>query len=91
MSKERSDKEFKAAMFEATRHAIPVGQTYSSFLILPVQRMASVINAVKHLDKFTADSHIDKEHIEKAEVELEQAAATVDRVSLHFKEPRPEQ
>jgi len=86
MTKERKDKAFKQTMFEATRSADPMGQTYGSFLILPVQRMASVINAVTHLDKLTDNDHIDKANTEKALTALNDAAASVDRMCKDFKE-----
>ena len=73
-------------MFDASRFADPAGQTYGSFLILPVQRMASVINATKVLNKYTDEQHVDKAAIQKAYADFEEASAAVDKSAVKYKE-----
>jgi len=73
-------------MFDASRFADPAGQTYGSFLILPVQRMASVVNATTQLNKYTEQGHIDKQEIEAAKTAFEEAAGMVDQAAVKYKE-----
>jgi len=80
------DPSFKEAMSEAKRYADPRGQSYGSFLLLPVQRMASLVNATAQLNKHTPEGHVDKCEIITAQSGFEEAAGMVDQSALWYKD-----